>query len=355
VTENGARGWNSEMFKRLWQSASNSRYWGVTWNGDRGWFNAFYYHANVVNAFLTANKLKTLVNDSGIAGAKIVTAHSLGNMVVCSAIVDHTMAVGKYFMLNAAVPSEAFNAALFDASPSNALAHSFWSEYLPRTWSACWHLLFAGTNDDREKLTWKERFSNMSAVVYNCHSSEDEVLELYSQTPEPLTGGTSSKGRYSWHKQESYKGRAANVSLAWAATDWSGWGFRTKWILQGDHQVEVNLYSPTEANAKDPNELKSDTVFPLLPTSMNSSSISRTTLDEHLAKGIPALSNAAGRVAVSLNGINDENMANLKNNGWGRTSGTLSNRWLHSDLKDMAYFYVESLFSDIFVEKGILK
>jgi len=79
----------------------------------------------------------------------------------------------------------------------------------------------------------------------------------------------------------------------------------------------------------------------------------RATLEEHLAKGIPALSQAAGSVAVGLG--KDINMANLKNNGWGRTSGTLSNRWLHSDLKDMAYLYVESLFSDIFVEKGILK
>jgi hypothetical protein len=81
----------------------------------------------------------------------------------------------------------------------------------------------------------------------------------------------------------------------------------------------------------------------------------RATLEEHLAKGIPALSQAAGRVAIGLGKDNEINMANLKNNGWGRTSGTLSNRWLHSDLKDMAYLYVESLFSDIFVEKGILK
>ena len=73
----------------------------------------------------------------------------------------------------------------------------------------------------------------------------------------------------------------------------------------------------------------------------------RATLDEHLAKGIPALSQAAGRVAVGLG--NDINMAYFRTNGWGRTSGTLSNRWLHSDLKDMAYFYVENLFSDIFV------
>jgi len=155
--------------------------------------------------------------------------------------------------------------------------------------------------------------------------------------------------RYSWHKQESFKGRAANVSLALAATDWSGWGFRTKWIQQGDQQVEVNLYSPAEANAKDPDELKSDTVFPLLPTSMNSSSISRATLDEHLAKGIPALSQSAGLTAVGFG--NDINMAYFRTNGWGRNHDDLKQRWLHSDLKDMAYFYVESLFSDIFVGK----
>ncbi len=38
-------------------------------------------------------------------------------------------------------------------------------------------------------------------------------------------------------------------------------------------------------------------------------------------------------------------------NGWSRVAGELKNRWLHSDIKDMAYFYVYKLFLD-FKEKG---
>ena len=54
----------------------NSRYWGVTWKGDAGINTAFNYHKNVYNAFLTANKLKTLINDSDFRN-KTVMAHSL--------------------------------------------------------------------------------------------------------------------------------------------------------------------------------------------------------------------------------------------------------------------------------------
>jgi len=36
VDEQGARAWNSEMFKRLHQSGSNVKFYGITWNGNVG-------------------------------------------------------------------------------------------------------------------------------------------------------------------------------------------------------------------------------------------------------------------------------------------------------------------------------
>ncbi len=85
VLEPRARGWGAETFKRLWQSGSNARFWMVTWNGDAGVVSGFNYQGNVYNAFLTAPTLAAYVNTHG-TGSKVVMAHSLGNMVVSSAI-----------------------------------------------------------------------------------------------------------------------------------------------------------------------------------------------------------------------------------------------------------------------------
>lgn len=41
-------------------------------------------------------------------------------------------------------------------------------------------------------------------------------------------------------------------------------------------------------------------------------------------------------------------------NGWGRDNQRFGTDWLHGDLKDMAFFYNHKLFEDIVV-KGVLK
>ena len=43
--------------------------------------------------------------------SKVVLAHSLGNMLVSSAAVDHNLQYSRYYMLNAAVPMEAYDGA----------------------------------------------------------------------------------------------------------------------------------------------------------------------------------------------------------------------------------------------------
>lgn len=261
VTEAEARGWHSEMFKRLRQSGSNARYWSVVWNGDAGLINAFKYQENVYNAFVTAPYLANYLNTQ-VAGPKIVLAHSLGNMVVSSAIQDHGMTLSKYFMLNAAIPSEAFDSSQFNDSPLNPLVHDLWRGYTNRTWSCKWNEHFTAP-DDRRKLTWKGRFSHVLPYAYNFYSTGDEVFELYHQTPSPETGGTTSKGRYAWHKQESYKGRASNVRFAFAVTNWSGWGFRQAPCIVGEEVIWTNCFTASMAASIPPNALTTNTVFRL--------------------------------------------------------------------------------------------
>ena len=64
----------------------------------------------MTNAFRTAPVLKDYV--SGLNGDVIVAAHSLGNIVVSSAIVDQNMSVSKYMLCDAAVASEAYDATI---------------------------------------------------------------------------------------------------------------------------------------------------------------------------------------------------------------------------------------------------
>lgn len=81
-----------------------------------------------------------------------------------------------------------------------------------------------------------------------------------------------------------------------------------------------------------------------------------------LAKYVPAISSPIGGgplcitegKSVDLNV--DENSAEVipRPNGWGRDGGVHRQRWLHSDMKDMAYFYVYELYEQLVI-KGVLK
>lgn len=113
VSEQDARVWASEMFKRLWQAGANMELCPVAWKSDIG--SSYNYQANVSNAFVTAaRRLAPLVN--AVPGRRVVIAHSLGTLVVAAAIQDYGMQVEKLIMLNSSIPSEAFDPSLADKS-----------------------------------------------------------------------------------------------------------------------------------------------------------------------------------------------------------------------------------------------
>ena len=82
VSEQDARVWASEMFKRLWQAGANMEFCPVAWESDIG--PSYNYQANVANAFVTARRLAPLVN--AVPGRRVVIAHSLGTLVAAAAI-----------------------------------------------------------------------------------------------------------------------------------------------------------------------------------------------------------------------------------------------------------------------------
>lgn len=348
VSERDARAWAAEMFKRLWQAGADMEFHPVGWESDIG--PSYNYQVNVSNAFVTASRLAPLVNS--IPGRRVVIAHSLGTMVAAAAIQDYGMQVEKLIMLNSAIPSEAFAPLLADDSPQNQLVHDAWTGYTNACWTAKWHELFA-QGDARSRLTWRGRFSAVVPVAVNFYSSGDEVLEIYphAHNPEWYNGlGPSGNwgDRYSWHKQELWKGRKSILGFI-GTTDWSGWGFRK-------NALGLKAWSADEANAVvDPSAFATNTVFDPHPESIMDPNASRLETDFHLAQGIPALSPPAGRTDLRTFDIQsfDMNTEEFMANTWPRSDGGLAGRFLHSDVKNMAYFFVHPVFRKI-VEIGEL-
>ena len=339
VTADGACGWSSEVFKRLYWSGSKAKFWGMTWDGDLGLINAFNYHENVANAFVTAANLNAQIKD--IPGTKVIMAHSLGNMVVSSAIQDYNLSVDKYFMLEAAVPTESYNS----SSPNvSDLVHEDWTGYNFNTWSANWHTLFS---DSRANLTWINRFPNVVPVAYNFYSTGDECMELHTGgDPGFFTGTTSSFGRYCWQKQELWKGRNGL-----AGTSWAGWGFEGHFQIPGG--LWVHEYTMAAANAANPSQLQTDPVFTHSPSALLSNPISQDNINQILAKGIPALSRPTGGNLINGAKVNHDVNGDDFKNGWGRNDPDYHDRWLHSDMKDMAYPYTHKIYDKLIEEGGL--
>ena len=347
VSEQDARAWAAVMFKGLYQAGANMEFYPIAWQSDIG--PSYNYHINASNAFVTASFLAPRVNS--VPGRKVVIAHSLGTMVAAAAIQDYGMQVDKLIMLNSAIPSEAFDSSLVDESPNNKLVHNDWISYTNSCWTANWHKLF-NAPDARSRLTWRGRFAAVVPVAVNFYSSGDEVLELYADAHNPeWYNGFSPSGnwgeRYAWHKQELWKGRKSLLGFM-GTTEWSGWGFK-------ENVLGLKIWSADEANAvTDASEFATNTVFNPYPISITNSVATRLETDSHLTQGIPALSSPTGRtkfrddVMVSID-MNDRlYMANT----WPRPiDGKLGGRFLHSDLKNVAYFFAHPVFKKI-VEVG---
>jgi len=73
-----------------------------------------------------------------------------------------------------------------------------------------------------------------------------------------------------------------------------------------------------------------------------------------LAKYIPAVSSATGKRQVGSDQLenSDLNGADYRN-GWGRPASEGMQPWLHSDIKDMAYLFINSLYGELVTNGGL--
>ena len=240
-----ARGWESEVFKRMYWSGNKANFVGVSWFGDPFTNNegVFDYHMAVRNAFATAPLLASFVNSLG--GNKTIAGHSLGNGVIVSAIADYGMIVNNACLVDAAFAQECFDG---DADDNvNAMRPAAWQDYPEELWAAHWYERFS--NDARTNLTWRNRFVGAIGKVYNFYSSTEDVLGKYDgEVPSTTLGAVVASGghflNYVWVYQEKAKGNRQDYSPVLGidildhfhvGSTYGGWGFNlTDPLLNGD-------------------------------------------------------------------------------------------------------------------------
>ena len=122
-------------------------------------------------------------------------------------------------------------------------------------------------------------------------------------------------------------------------------------------------YSPVGASALIENgSIVSNPVFNRGVSAMFSPVMTDYEIADILAFHIPAVSSAAGKVPILESYIGEDidlNASQQRTNEWGRSCSQRISKgeimpWLHSDIKNMAYFYINPVFDKI-LEKGNLK
>jgi hypothetical protein len=384
VSPDEARGWNMEMFKRMYWTGSKAKFVGVTWHADETNGTTIPdYHKNVDNAFATAEHLAAVLRNLG--PNVTVAAHSLGNIVVGSAIQDWGATPANYFMIDSAVAQESYNGA---ASASAAMTHPDWDSYesLPdgtymmgnRVFTSEWHRNSTFAPDDaRKKLTWRDRLSSVAANTFNFYSSSEDVLREHDGDPgnlnDTLWAQITESGIYTWCLQEKLKGKQIdrNIGVVHAkiGSTYGGWRFSEN---IGD---PPRTPSPSEAAQLDDASLKTNPVFdpgfkliiyspgpehpngeivkdvhsgaPAWITDLTDPNKGSATAQVHanqlLAEMFPARTLPAG--ANRLTNFEDRNfdMSVLYRNGW-PSERQNDIDWKHSDFKVVAYTYVYRLY-----------
>jgi hypothetical protein len=371
VNPSQARGWNAAMFKRLWHSGSRAKFTGLTWYGSetQGMIPGQpsvtpNYQANVLNAFASASALKDGLEP--LEGGIHIAAHSLGNMVVSSAMHDFGFAADKYFLINAAVAKESY-----DETEEQRLIMSnpWWEDYDDQLRATDWHLLPWPQNDWRAKLTWVNRLKDIGNA-YNFYSSGEEVLKNPEHGNIPLISGFS--GELTWASQEKRKGFGLTGQIltstygGWETNKHVDYGVRvthsTTGALVGFIPKTQAELGPVDAAFKqklmqipffntgfDPvtgqtlGTAPADIANLLGPNGSDYASPpqKRNTL---LAEMIPAQSTAAGSNSINSFGVQNFDMNGMKT-GWPATRD--DQNWKHSDLRAVSYTYTFQVFDEV--------
>lgn len=380
VSENDARAWGSEVFKRLWQSGSDARFHMVAWPGNYhwtgNWANGLHYQRDVYQALKSANAFKRLVErEQGDSTKRVIMAQSLGNMMACEAF-RQGLAANQYFMFDAAVASEAINSIYQNNSDAtrNKYVPSDWRSYDSMSWAANWYRWFKDDpTDSRGKMGWPDYFKTALThvgSVCNYYSTGDPVFMEDTSIPGVLTGVFNwptlhwtrpfidlniTAEAYCWQKQETHKGVepiAGNLK--------GGWGFYWWMESSGGEDYPVCYSAATTSVMVANGSITNNPVFYYPETQMDNRNATQDDIWFALAEYVPAISSPVGGNRIWSTAGKDINLNENsaqgvpRPNGWGRDHNVFNESWFHSDMKDMAFFYVYKLYEQL-VTKGSLQ
>ncbi len=361
VSEQNARGWNAEMFKRMTQMGFQSKFLAVSWEGNQGQISGIvpliggatpdYWH-NIYNAFRSSSHLASLVN--GLSGGEVVIAgHSMGNMLVSSAICNHgggSLNAENYFMLNAAVARGAYSASHV-ATDRSDMRHPTWQNHATRLWSTDYWKLFEGTQDNRKKLTWQSQFSSLGSKTspHNYYSSGEDVLMSGDGVVPNLLSDVTIRSQQAWVKQEMGKGTFTKKLVTGTHTANGGWTFNSFWNgtppATNTPLIANPFFKPFtlihDANGQNPQSIHG----------ANGSNLANDYLIRSFLLGhdLPALTNPAGSNPIyegnTATEHNTDMHVKLRTGTWGD--------WHHSDLKNQPMDYVWKVHADM-VKRGKL-
>ena len=308
---------------------------------------------------------------------------SLGNMVACEALREG-LQVSQYYMFDAALASESIDPSSRVESEEDAgftkHVRPEWRDYTNACWASNWYRFFEDDpTDARGKMKWPGRFTDALAnatEVFNYYSSGDAVftetdevpwllkdvlgVDLRFWTVLPYLVPSLSFETHCWQKQEVLKG-----TVGLAGTVSGGWGFYS-WLehhedpLTDEHTFERKIFTSQQANEKiTDGSVKNRPVFDVSGAAeMMNHDAPEEDVFLALAKHVPALSSPVGGNAIGklVNNIdmNDSDDGVPRPNGWGRRPIGGEQPWQHSDMKDVAYYFVYRLYDQLVTEKGHL-
>jgi hypothetical protein len=405
---------NAELFKRFFQSGLNARFIGVSWASDlsRRLGAPIIYGHDVIGAFVAARHVKLRLAEF-LGPDTSVFAHSLGNVLVSSAIQDYGLQIGKYFMLNAAVPVEAYDGRHASMEERMKMVPPKWKNpgsppsplFNEGLMCASWSRLFEDAHDPRSALTWDGRFKKVTAMpsmeVYQFYSTGEEVLRepdgllpnfLDSSDFWPSKSSDSLGGALErvWVYHEMTKGmEEVFPSRLIPGHSEGGWGFNLEYninLFNGQYWVDMQpspvfIAKPffkrfsTESDeniagwANSIEWLYRPAGDPVVADKLPQGSFANQTIAKiknHakiMAESMPPLSGPAGSSALAtISSSTPERCHNINDPPfkcltlWPTARPTKSanqieyRRWLHGDYKDVAYLYVHGLYDKIVAE-----
>jgi hypothetical protein len=223
VNQDQAKAWGSEIFKRMFWSGSNAKFSAFAWHGYQSQFaNALSpnYQINLVNAFASSHSLKQYIDL--LPGEKTVAAHSMGNVIMGSAMHDWGSRPKNYIMLNSAAAKECYDEnEATDPAQVALMIHPWWKNYMKEVRASEWHKRVWAEGDERAKLKWRGRLKNVlnnggQTQVYNFYSEGEEILNNPTENdPDLASSNPAIKGTFAW----------VNANKTWALQEKrKGWG-----------------------------------------------------------------------------------------------------------------------------------